>query len=152
MQELYLDVQERHRDAAAPLLSQSTDLIERLRIVYTTGLDQLTDYHAHAAEFVSAALAPRFIPLEELGGDVQRLRFELELNGQVRQHANTREMIFKIPEILAFVSKNFTLEAGDIVITGTPSGVGPLVDGDVVEVEIENIGILRNPVRAEHFP
>jgi AcrR family transcriptional regulator len=59
VQELYLDVQERHRDAAAPLLSQSTDLIERLRIVYTTGLDQLTDYHAHAAEFVSAALAPR---------------------------------------------------------------------------------------------
>lgn len=59
VQDLYVDVQERHRDAAAPLLSQSTDLIERLRIVYTTGLDQLTDYHAHAAEFVSAALAPR---------------------------------------------------------------------------------------------
>lgn len=59
VQELYLDVQERHRDAAAPLLRDETDLIERLRIVYTTGLDQLEPYHAHAAEFVSAALAPR---------------------------------------------------------------------------------------------
>jgi 2-keto-4-pentenoate hydratase/2-oxohepta-3-ene-1,7-dioic acid hydratase in catechol pathway len=58
-------------------------------------------------------------------------------------------MIFNIPLILAFISKNFTLEPGDIIITGTPSGVGPLQDGDVVEVEIENIGTLTNPVRAE---
>lgn len=59
VQELYIEVQERHRDAATPLLAETGDLIERLRIVYTTGLDQLTPYHAHAAEFVSAALAPR---------------------------------------------------------------------------------------------
>jgi AcrR family transcriptional regulator len=59
VQELYLDVQDRHRDAAEPRLSDTTDLIERLRIVYTTGLDQLAPYHAHAAEFVSAAMAPR---------------------------------------------------------------------------------------------
>lgn len=55
-------------------------------------------------------------------------------------------MIFKIPETISFVSKNFTLEPGDVITTGTPSGVGPLRPGDVVEVEIENIGILRNPV------
>lgn len=59
VQELYLDVQERHRRAAAPLLGGTTDLVERLRIVYTTGLDELEPYHDHAAEFVSAALAPR---------------------------------------------------------------------------------------------
>ena len=58
-------------------------------------------------------------------------------------------MIFNIPLILAFVSKNFTLEPGDIIITGTPSGVGPLHDGDVVEVEIQNIGTLSNPVMKE---
>ena len=58
-------------------------------------------------------------------------------------------MIFSIPEILAFVSRNFTLEAGDIIATGTPSGVGPLSPGDVVEVEIQNIGILRNSVQEE---
>lgn len=59
VQELYLEVQERHRDAAQPALHEASDLITRLRIVYATGLDQLGPYHAHAAEFVSAALAPR---------------------------------------------------------------------------------------------
>jgi 2-keto-4-pentenoate hydratase/2-oxohepta-3-ene-1,7-dioic acid hydratase in catechol pathway len=55
-------------------------------------------------------------------------------------------MIFPIPEIVAFVSMCFTLLPGDIISTGTPSGVGPLTHGDVVEVEIEGIGVLRNPV------
>lgn len=58
VQELYLDVQERHRAAAGPLLQDETDLVARLKIVYSTGLDQMQPYHAHAAEFVSAALAP----------------------------------------------------------------------------------------------
>jgi AcrR family transcriptional regulator len=59
VQELYLDVQERHRDAAEPELAASTDLIDRLAIVYRTGLDQLTGFHAFAPEFVSAAVSPR---------------------------------------------------------------------------------------------
>jgi 2-keto-4-pentenoate hydratase/2-oxohepta-3-ene-1,7-dioic acid hydratase in catechol pathway len=58
-------------------------------------------------------------------------------------------MIFKIPDILVFISRNFTLEPGDIIITGTPSGVSPLHHGDIVEVEIEHIGTLTNPVKAE---
>ena len=58
-------------------------------------------------------------------------------------------MIFPIPEIIAFISKNFTLMPGDVIATGTPGGVGPIQPGDVVEVEIEKIGILRNPVVAE---
>lgn len=59
VQELYLDVQERHRAAAAPALAGETDLIERIAIVYRTGLDRLTPYHPHAAEFLSAAMSPR---------------------------------------------------------------------------------------------
>lgn len=82
-------------------------------------------------------------------GDPQDLDICCRLNGKEVQASNTRHMIFKIPEIIAFVSKNFTMEAGDIIITGTPSGVGPLQDGDVVEVEIEGIGVLKNPVTAE---
>jgi 2-keto-4-pentenoate hydratase/2-oxohepta-3-ene-1,7-dioic acid hydratase in catechol pathway len=58
-------------------------------------------------------------------------------------------MIFKIPEIIAFISQNFTLKSGDIIMTGTPAGVGAIKDGDVVEVEIENIGILKNGVKQE---
>jgi len=81
--------------------------------------------------------------------DPQNLRIICRLNGKTVQNSNTRNMIFPIPEILAFVSKNFTLEEGDIIMTGTPSGVGPLKHGDVVEIEIESIGILRNPVIEE---
>lgn len=93
-------------------------------------------------------IGPIVVP-PELIGDPQNLSIQCRLNGKVVQESNTRHMIFKIPEIIAFVSKNFTLEPGDIIITGTPSGVGPLSDGDSVEVEIENIGTLQNPVVAE---
>ena len=93
-------------------------------------------------------IGPVIVTPEDIG-DPQDLAIQCRLNGRVVQKSNTRNMIFSIPLILAFVSKNFTLEAGDIIITGTPSGVGPLHDGDVVEVEIENIGTLTNPVQAE---
>jgi 2-keto-4-pentenoate hydratase/2-oxohepta-3-ene-1,7-dioic acid hydratase in catechol pathway len=93
-------------------------------------------------------IGPLLVTPDEIG-DVQNLAIETRLNGRVVQQANTSQMIFKIPGIIAFISKNFTLEAGDIISTGTPSGVGPLQDGDLVEVEIENIGILPNPVQAE---
>ncbi len=82
-------------------------------------------------------------------GDPQSLDICCRLNGKIVQQSNTRHMIFPIPAIIAFVSKNFTMEPGDIIITGTPSGVGPLHDGDLVEVEIEGIGCLANPVRKE---
>ena len=71
------------------------------------------------------------------------------VNGEVRQHARTREMVVGVGELLANISRCMTLEPGDAVFTGTPAGVGPLHDGDVVEVEIEGIGVLRNPVRSE---
>lgn len=93
-------------------------------------------------------IGPEIVPPAMLA-DPQNLDIRCRLNGQVVQDSNTRHMIFPIPEIIAFVSKNFTLEAGDIIITGTPSGVSPLQHGDVVEVEIEHIGTLRNPVQAE---
>ena len=93
-------------------------------------------------------IGPEIVPPGVIG-DPQNLEIECRLNGKTVQHSNTRHLIFKIPEILAFISRNFTLEAGDIILTGTPSGVGPIKDGDCVEVEIENIGILRNPVQAE---
>ncbi len=93
-------------------------------------------------------VGPRVVLSEDLD-DPQNLEIECRLNGRVVQHSNTRQMIFKLPEIIAFVSRNFTLFAGDIIATGTPSGVGPLHHGDVVEVEIETIGTLRNPVIEE---
>lgn len=90
-------------------------------------------------------IGPVVVLSEEIG-DPQALSIQCRLNGKVTQSSNTRLMIFPIPEILSFVSHNFTLEPGDIIMTGTPSGVSPLRHGDVVEVEIEKIGVLRNPV------
>lgn len=84
-------------------------------------------------------------------GDLDWRRLEVigRLNGEERQRAPTSEMIFGIPELIAYISRIMTLEAGDLILTGTPEGVGQLHSGDVVEVEIPGIGILRNPVRGD---
>jgi len=68
------------------------------------------------------------------------------VNGELRQAGAVREMVFSIPQLIAFVSSFMRLEPGDVILTGTPAGVGPLRPGDVVEVEIEGLGVLRNPV------
>jgi 2-keto-4-pentenoate hydratase/2-oxohepta-3-ene-1,7-dioic acid hydratase in catechol pathway len=93
-------------------------------------------------------IGPRIVTAEELG-DPQSLAIRCRVNGRTVQESSTRRMIFPVAEILAFVSMNFTLEAGDVIATGTPGGVGSLHHGDVVEVEVEGIGVLRNPVVEE---
>lgn len=90
-------------------------------------------------------IGPVLVPPEQIK-DPQKLDITCRVNGRVVQSGNTKDMIFKIPELIAFISENFTLEEGDIILTGTPSGVGPIHSGDMVEVEIEGIGILGNPV------
>jgi 2-keto-4-pentenoate hydratase/2-oxohepta-3-ene-1,7-dioic acid hydratase in catechol pathway len=76
------------------------------------------------------------------------LRVETRVNGEVRQRGRTSEMAFAVPFLVRYVSRMMTLEPGDLISTGTPAGVGPLLDGDTVEVEVEGVGTLRNPVRA----
>jgi len=71
------------------------------------------------------------------------------VNGQMRQMASTRDMVFSVSTLIAYISSIMTLEPGDLIFTGTPAGVGPLHDGDVVEVEIDGLGHLSNPVKAE---
>ena len=93
-------------------------------------------------------IGPILVPPEFIGNP-QNLNIQCRVNNKTVQDSNTRHMIFPIQEIIAFISRNFTLLPGDIIITGTPSGVSPLNHGDVVEVEIENIGTLRNPVITE---
>lgn len=77
------------------------------------------------------------------GGHVD---IETRLNGETRQKANTDLFMTKLPELFAFITASMTLEAGDVVTTGTPAGVGPMKPGDLVEVEIKGIGILRNHI------
>jgi len=83
------------------------------------------------------------------------VRVVQRLNGTLLQEARTRDLIFDVPTLVSYVSYQLTLEPGDLILTGTPEGVGvfrepkiSLQDGDVVEVEVEGIGVLRNEVRA----
>ena len=95
-----------------------------------------------------------FVPAAEVG-DPQSLGIRCLVNGEVRQESTTADMIFSVAEVIAFVSEAITLEPGDLVLTGTPEGVGVfrdppvfLAEGDEVVVEIDRIGRLVNPVRA----
>lgn len=86
--------------------------------------------------------------------DPNHLKMELRVNGEVRQNSTTANMVFKIPQLIAFISKVMTIQPGDIIATGTPAGVGfyarpekkLLKPGDVIEAQIEGLGILRNRV------
>ena len=99
-------------------------------------------------------LGSELVPVSELG-DGSGLRVVQRLNGEVLQDGNTADLIFGVPYLVAFASNAFTLEPGDVILTGTPAGVGwgrdpkvSLQPGDVVEVEVEGIGVLQNPVAA----
>jgi len=101
----------------------------------------------------SCPIGPWIVDTGEIG-DPQALDIALRVNGEVKQSANTAAMIFNLRRIIASLSHGLTLEPGDVIATGTPEGVGfartpPefLKDGDVMEVEVQNIGILRSPVR-----
>jgi 2-keto-4-pentenoate hydratase/2-oxohepta-3-ene-1,7-dioic acid hydratase in catechol pathway len=87
------------------------------------------------------------VPLDRVDRDA--LEVICRVNGEVRQQGRVSEMAFGIPELIAYISRVMTLEPGDVIATGTPAGVGPLRDGDVVEVEIPGVGTLRNPVTHE---
>jgi 2-keto-4-pentenoate hydratase/2-oxohepta-3-ene-1,7-dioic acid hydratase in catechol pathway len=102
-----------------------------------------------------APMGPWIVTRDEIT-DPHALNVSLEIGGETLQKSNTRELIFKIPELIEYISRVVTLEPGDVVATGTPAGVGfarkpPrwLKAGDEVAVSIERIGELRNPVVAE---
>jgi 2-keto-4-pentenoate hydratase/2-oxohepta-3-ene-1,7-dioic acid hydratase in catechol pathway len=78
--------------------------------------------------------------------DPSDLQVECRVNGEVRQSARTSLLTFPPAFIVSYVSQVMTLLPGDVILTGTPSGVGPLVSGDVVEIDVEDVGVLRNPV------
>lgn len=85
-------------------------------------------------------------PVIALDLDVSDLRIQARVDGEVRQDASTSQMVHSVPELIAYVSSLFTLLPGDVLLTGTPAGVGPITEGQRVEVEIEGIGTLGNPV------
>jgi 2-keto-4-pentenoate hydratase/2-oxohepta-3-ene-1,7-dioic acid hydratase in catechol pathway len=104
----------------------------------------------------TGGIGPEIVTPDEIPQGPNALRITSRLNGETMQDSNTSDMIFSVPRILAILTEAMTLEPGDVIATGTPSGVGyarkPPVfmkPGDVMEIEIEGIGILSNPIEAE---
>ncbi|HEX3131705.1 MAG TPA: fumarylacetoacetate hydrolase family protein [Thermoanaerobaculia bacterium] len=83
-----------------------------------------------------------------VGADLEDLEVVTRVNGQERQRGHVRDMTWGIVDLVVYASRMMTLEPGDVLLTGTPSGVGPLQDGDQVEIEVSGVGVLRNPVRS----
>jgi 2-keto-4-pentenoate hydratase/2-oxohepta-3-ene-1,7-dioic acid hydratase in catechol pathway len=125
-------------------------------LVYVLGYTCVNDVTARDlqrkdVQFTRAKSFDTFCPVGPFvvtGLDPLDLLVETRVNGQVRQSGRTSSMAFPVPYLLRYISHVMTLEPGDLIATGTPAGVGPLRDGDTVEVEIEGVGNLRNPVSA----
>lgn len=92
-----------------------------------------------------APVGPQIVKAADIG-NAQDLEIHTRKNGEVVQHSRTSMMVFGIAKTVSFISRNLTLSPGDIILTGTPGGVGPITHGDVIEVEIEGIGVLENRV------
>ena len=76
--------------------------------------------------FDNSAVVGEFVPLEQIGGDIQQIPFHLDINGKTVQQGHTQDMLFTVDQIVAYVSRFFTLKIGDLIYTGTPVGVGPV--------------------------
>jgi 2-keto-4-pentenoate hydratase/2-oxohepta-3-ene-1,7-dioic acid hydratase in catechol pathway len=125
---------------------QATDVI----FGYTIGNDVTArDLQKKDGRFARAKGFDTFCPIGpaiRVGADLEDLEVVTRVNGTERQRGHTRMMAFQIADLLAYVSRMMTLEPGDVLLTGTPAGVGPLADGDQVEVEVSGVGVLANPV------
>ncbi|WP_458764956.1 fumarylacetoacetate hydrolase family protein [Cupriavidus basilensis] len=122
----------------------------------------IRDYQLHTSQWgpgknfeSTGAFGPTLVTADEIGEN-EVLTLETRLNGQVMQHATTEMLIFSIPTLIAYCSSFVTLAPGDVIVTGTPGGVGAkrnppvfMKSGDVVEVEVSKLGVLRNPIRGE---
>ena len=123
----------------------------------------IRDYQMKASQWTigknfdrTGSIGPDFVTADELPAGAKGLNIQCRLNGKVLQNSNTREMIFDTKTLVYEIAKAITLEPGDIILTGTPAGVGfvrkppiYLKKGDKCEIDIENIGVLSNPVRNE---
>ena len=132
---------------------------------YVAGFSVLNDVSGRQAQFSDAQwfrgksfdtfapMGPALVTVDEVG-NLQNRRLTARVNGKIMQDGNSADMIFDIPTLIAYISEDISLWPGDIISTGTPSGVGIFRDppvllkaGDVVECEVEGVGTIRNPVR-----
>jgi 2-keto-4-pentenoate hydratase/2-oxohepta-3-ene-1,7-dioic acid hydratase in catechol pathway len=128
--------------------------VARRAIAHICAVNDVTarDLQKSDVQFTRAKGFDTFCPVGELGpvpNDLSTLRVRTLVNGEVRQDGTAADMVFDIPELVAYISGVMTLEPGDLVLTGTPEGVGTLSAGDVVEVEVVGVSRVSNPVTSE---
>ena len=131
-------------------LSENDD--PRSYIFGYTCLNDVTarDLQRQDVQFTRAKSFDTFCPIGaiiETELDISDIRVTTKVNGVLKQAGRTSQMVFPVPFLIRYISNQMTLNSGDIIATGTPSGVSKLNNGDVVEVEIEGIGVLKNPVK-----
>ncbi len=107
-------------------------------------LQNIDDQWARAKGFDTFCAVGVPVPLKQV--DRSSLAVVTRVNGIIKQEGDAADMVFDIPTIIEYISSIMTLEPGDLVATGTPDGVAPLKDGDVVEIEVAGVGSVRNPV------
>lgn len=126
---------------------------EQYVLGYTIGNDVTArDLQRRDGQWTRAKGFDTFCPLGpwiETDLDIGDLPIICRVNGEVRQLGSTREMVFSVAQLIAFISSIMTLEPGDVILTGTPAGVSPIHPGDVISITIDGIGVLTNPVIAE---
>lgn len=108
------------------------------------------DLQRNDVQFTRAKSFDTFCPIGlyvETVADISNVRVVTKVNNVVKQHGYTSQMVFSVPYLIRYVSQHMTLKPGDIIATGTPSGVSKLSDGDLCEIEIEGVGTLSNPVK-----
>jgi 2-keto-4-pentenoate hydratase/2-oxohepta-3-ene-1,7-dioic acid hydratase in catechol pathway len=123
---------------------------------HVAGLTCLNDvsarnYQKQDGQWTRAKGFDTFAPLGPwvaVGLSPEHLKIQCRVNGQVRQEGDTSDLLFPVHFLVSFISGVMTLEPGDVIATGTPAGIAPIQVGDVVEVEVEGVGVLRNPVEA----
>ncbi len=120
--------------------------IAPLNDVTARDLQKTDGQWARAKGFDTFCPLGTMVPLADVA-DRDALEVICRVNGEVRQRGRVGEMAFDIPTLIEYISGVMTLEPGDVIATGTPAGVGPLHDGDLVEVEIPGVGTVRNPVK-----
>jgi 2-keto-4-pentenoate hydratase/2-oxohepta-3-ene-1,7-dioic acid hydratase in catechol pathway len=135
-------------------LHQVSSDVARRAIAHICAANDVTarDLQKSDVQFTRAKGFDTFCPVGELGpvpNDLSALRVRTLVNGEVRQDGTAADMVFDIPALVAYISGVMTLEPGDLVLTGTPEGVGTLSAGDVVEVEVVGVSRVSNPVTTE---
>ena len=123
----------------------SPALIEKVRMVITDEKGEYKIVDLRPGTYAVTFTLAGFSPVKREGVELTP-NFTTTVNGEIRQQARTSELLWDVPGLIAYVSQVMTLLPGDVLLTGTPAGVGPLTDGDEVSVTIESIGTLTNRV------